>query len=378
MSTRISNIFEIYSGFTSDAEKTLSCKYYEGALKVLVAPDKYKYYYNFKNPEEAIAILGEETYKSKVRALDRVQKRIDAVNNVIKRYLGQPCLYFKGFARKYGGEFFTGNVQFFGGVLKLLIPKERMTTEEFLRVQAELNEKIKNTRFSTDIEISSQKQYYINYTFDMFGYLNEITKYLLSKIIKIDKPNKDNRVNSSLNEKNIINLISEKFDIITVEERYYCDFYVKQNGAIYPCNIKITKGRDADNTGGNIQLLQAFTNFNLDAGTRYSDNIVNPILLEKMMTKQYNREVNKDYYFLIILTDGSRVENIFPSSVLRITQMTYNMDNLPFQVRWRNNMIPKRINIPESIAHFKGMINSHRANRKLSKIEILEKLSLIP
>ena len=73
--------------------------------------------------------------------------------------------------------------------------------------------------------------------------LVEICNYLQSFNFKLSNQQNDGRINSILNEDEVLKIIEQKFNIETPQARDWADFYIDKT----PINIKITTTNTADN-----------------------------------------------------------------------------------------------------------------------------------
>ncbi|GAA8993711.1 hypothetical protein Taitung14_10910 [Helicobacter pylori] len=99
--------------------------------------------------------------------------------------------------------------------------------------------------------------------------LNEIAKFLKTNPYNLSQPLQDGRLNSSVNEEEILNTIKHSFPIQLPKAREWWDFSFEENGIFYPVNIKTTTTKTADNQG--IQTLQPNGN-NLPFQCKWDDN----------------------------------------------------------------------------------------------------------
>ncbi|WP_237015067.1 restriction endonuclease [Helicobacter pylori] len=117
--------------------------------------------------------------------------------------------------------------------------------------------------------------------------LNEIAKFLKTNPYNLSQPLQDGRLNSSVNEEEILNTIKHFFPIQLPKAREWWDFSFEENDIFYPVNIKITTTKTADN-----------------------------------LNCKFNKNDPKD---------------IFINSLKGIQTLQPNGNNLPFQCKWDNN-----------------------------------------
>jgi len=85
--------------------------------------------------------------------------------------------------------------------------------------------------------------------------LSEIVSYLTDYNFELSSINNDGRVNSILNEDEVLKIISKKFDIVIPSSRNWADFYVND----IPVNIKITTTTTNDNASSKKGIYFALT-----------------------------------------------------------------------------------------------------------------------
>ena len=165
--------------------------------------------------------------------------------------------------------------------------------------------------------------------------------------------NDDGRINSCIDENNIIELLILKFTkrIKKPKIRMWYDILVFDY--IYgwlPVNIKTTTTLTNDNTGNLTMCVYAYTDELLDINKTYKNGKMSNILLDKLKNKKYNLSNKKDYYFIVL--NKSNSNDIIINSVKGLTVLTPNINNLPFQVCWNKNRVFKYENINIKIKSF--------------------------
>ena len=182
-----------------------------------------------------------------------------------------------------------------------------------------------------------------------------IKKYLESQAFRFSTQNEDGRINSCLDETNVIDMLIEKFGekIKKPKCRKWYDILVFDY--IYgwlPVNVKTTTTKTPDNTGNLTMCVYSYTDEKLDIhmDKSYQNGKMSDILFNKLENKKYNTNNKKDYYFLVLnKTDAS---DIIVNSVKGLTILHPNINNLPFQVRWDKNKTFKYENINKKIKLF--------------------------
>ncbi len=158
--------------------------------------------------------------------------------------------------------------------------------------------------------------------------LNEIAEFLRTNPYNLSQPLQDGRLNSSVNEEEILNTIKDYFPIQLPKVREWWDFSFKKNDIFYPVNIKTTTTKTADDLNGKLGIYYAL------CGLLPEFN--NEIAWEKYfhkLHKDLGTNTNRDYYFLIINKNDPK--DIFINSLKGI--QTLQPNNLPFQCKWDNN-----------------------------------------
>jgi len=166
--------------------------------------------------------------------------------------------------------------------------------------------------------------------------MNEIVNYLKSGDMLLSKQSKDGRVNSILNEDEILRIIEQRFNIDVPRARDWADFYIDA----IPVNIKVTTTNTADNASSKKGVYYALT------GTIYQGNNTWEQYLQSL--KENISDSEKDYYFLIINKEDT--QDIFFNSLKCITSLVPNGNNLPFQIKWKDNKILQRKTFEEAKA----------------------------
>ncbi|MBH0280511.1 restriction endonuclease [Helicobacter pylori] len=158
--------------------------------------------------------------------------------------------------------------------------------------------------------------------------LNEIAEFLKTNPYNLSQPLQDGRLNSSVNEEEILNIIKHSFPIQLLKAREWWDFSFEENKIFYPVNIKTTTTKTADNLNCKLGIYYAL------CGLLPEFN--NEIAWEKYFQKLHKdlgTNTNRDYYFLIINKNDPK--DVFINSLKGI--QTLQPNNLPFQCKWDNN-----------------------------------------
>ncbi|MGN8531783.1 restriction endonuclease [Helicobacter pylori] len=158
--------------------------------------------------------------------------------------------------------------------------------------------------------------------------LNEIAEFLKTNPYHLSQPLQDGRLNSSVNEEEILNTIKDYFPIQLPKAREWWDFSFKENDIFYPVNIKTTTTKTADNLNGKLGIYYALCGL--------VPEFNNEIAWEKYFQKLHKdlgTNTNRDYYFLIINKNDPK--DVFINSLKGI--QTLQPNNLPFQCKWDDN-----------------------------------------
>jgi len=183
----------------------------------------------------------------------------------------------------------------------------------------------------------------------------KIKKYLKLLAFQFSNQNEDGRINSSIDEDEVIKLLVKKFDEKIKKPKIRMWYDILAFDYMYgwiPINIKTTTTLTSDNTGNLAMCVYAYTNEILDihSNKSYENGQMSNILFNKLKHKKYNTNNKKDYYFIVLnKTDAS---DIIINSVKGLTILTPNINNLPFQVNWSKNRIFKYENIEKKIKLF--------------------------
>ena len=183
----------------------------------------------------------------------------------------------------------------------------------------------------------------------------KIQSYLKVQAFQFSSQNEDGRINSCIDEAEVIILLIEKFGsrIKKPEKRHWYDIlaYDYMYGWI-PINIKTTTTLTSDNTGNLAMCVYAYTDEILDIHNvkSYDNGKMSNILFNKLKKKEYNFNNKKDYYFIVL--NKIDTSSIIVNSVKGLTLLTPNINNLPFQVCWNKNRSYKYENIHKKIKQF--------------------------
>jgi len=206
-----------------------------------------------------------------------------------------------------------------------------------------------------------------------------IQHYLKSQTFNFSTQNEDGRINSCIDEDEVIKLLIKKFNnkIHKPKIRMWYDILVFD--CIYgwiPINIKTTTTITSDNTGNLAMCVYAYTDEILDIhkNTSYENGKMSNILFNKLKNKKYNTNNKKDYYFIVL--NKTCASDIIINSVKGLTILTPNINNLPFQVNWSKNRIFKYDNINKKIKIFIDCLQKPKLSWKETFMSNIRKLDL--
>ena len=160
--------------------------------------------------------------------------------------------------------------------------------------------------------------------------LCEISKYLKSQNVHFSSQFEDGRINSVMNEDEVIKIIAKEFDIIPAKARNWFDFCIETKNDFYPVNIKITDTTHADNLNCKLGIYYALTGILPD----FSNEIPWISYFEKIKGN-FGLDKHKDYYFLVCNKNNSK--DVFVNSLKELQNLQPNGNNLPFQCKWNDN-----------------------------------------
>lgn len=161
----------------------------------------------------------------------------------------------------------------------------------------------------------------------MMKYLNDIVDFLKENPVILKNENDDGRINSAINEQEILNCIFAKFHKVSIPKmRAWYDFAIYDKSETF-VNIKISDldNSSADNCSSKLGMGYALCG-KKNMPIRW-DNF------HKMLADEL--KIGYDYYFLVINSNDSR--DCFWTSLKRIKTLVSNGNNLPFQCDWSKN-----------------------------------------
>lgn len=193
----------------------------------------------------------------------------------------------------------------------------------------------------------------------------KLQKYLKSKTIKFSTKNKDGRINSCIDESQVVNLLVEKFgDRIAVPKirMWYDILAFDYKCGWIPINIKITTTLTNDNVGNLTMCVFSYTNYPIDLHKSYNNGSMSKILFDKLKNKQYNTNNKKDYYFIVL--NKNIQEDIIINSLKGVEILIPNTNNLPFQICWDKNRKFYYLSCSKKIKDFIDCLKKPKPNWK--------------
>lgn len=147
----------------------------------------------------------------------------------------------------------------------------------------------------------------------------------LQHLIKPCNRHKDGRLNSAEDEDNIIQKLKDRYGSNVVEPKIREWYDVELFG--YKVNIKSSGMNGSDNANAKAALLYCFTSGSVTNNTwsHFYDSFENVV------------NQGRNYYFIVFDKNTGKV---YLQSLLTLAKLTPNGSNLPFQVYWKDNLVP--------------------------------------
>ena len=192
--------------------------------------------------------------------------------------------------------------------------------------------------------------------------LYSMQSYLKTRNFIFAEGNDDGRVNSTIDEPGIIDLLVSKYGDKRIKKpkiRMWFDILVRDYMYGWlPVNIKTTTTSTSDNTGNMAMCVYAYTDevLELDTSKSYNNGKMSKILLSRLKERRYNKISKKDYYFVVLNKSDSK--DIIVNSVKGLTVLTPNINNLPYQVNWGQNREFVHESIEKSVKKFVECLKS--------------------
>lgn len=195
--------------------------------------------------------------------------------------------------------------------------------------------------------------------------LTQVVEYLNSINITACDEHSDGRVNSIQDEATIIKALQDKFgDENIVEPKAREWFDVRIFG--HPVQIKASaysKGA-SDNFSSKAAILYALTTLEeSEVGVRGWHDFEHALL-------KHSGENNRDYH---IITMNKDTGSFHLTSLKRLNKLTSNGNNLPFQIKWRDNIQPVERNHDDAYRFIVGAYKDS-VRKKISVHQLVDVL----
>lgn len=161
--------------------------------------------------------------------------------------------------------------------------------------------------------------------------LVEVTEYLNTQSIAVSENHEDGRVNSIDDEDTIIDMLVDKFgdNIETPPPRCWWDVKIFN----HPVNIKSSKfASAADNFSSKAAILYALTDLPEEEVTCTSWKS-----FQNKLQMNSSQSSPRDYYILVL---DKTTNQVHLQSLKSLNKLTSNGNNLPFQIKWKDNVTP--------------------------------------
>ena len=209
-------------------------------------------------------------------------------------------------------------------------------------------------------------------------FLRVIQNYLSSILYSFSNSTDDGRINSFIDENNIIKILYSKYgDRIRIPKiRMWYDILIYDR--VYgwlPVNIKSTTTLTKDNTGNMAMCVYAYTDEQLDLFTdkTYENGKMSLIFIDKIKNKKYNYNFKKDYYFLVL--NKKQPSDIIINSVKGLNRIYVNNNNLPFQICWNKNRNYEYNGIKKSVCSLLSSFQKIKHNWKKNFIDNIKNIN---
>ncbi len=160
--------------------------------------------------------------------------------------------------------------------------------------------------------------------------LMEMKEHLVLTAIQLEKRHADGRLNSAINEEQILEVLRKKFSIEEPEAREWYDFIAVDGKFKFPVNIKVSTLETTDNVQCKLGIYYALTGKWPD----FSNGIAWESFFKRVKS-DLNYSESGDYFFLVV--GKSDPSDIIVTSLKQIGSLVPNGNNLPFQCHWGRN-----------------------------------------
>ena len=161
--------------------------------------------------------------------------------------------------------------------------------------------------------------------------LVEVVEFLNSIAISVSENHEDGRVNSIDDEQTIVKLLISKYGDNIEIPKARCWWDLKVFG--YPINIKSSKyGTAADNFSSKAAVLYDLTNL-----PEEQVKVTTWQKFQQALLNHSSEDNHRDYHIFSL----NKVTNeVHLSSLKTLKKITPNGNNLPFQIKWVDNLDP--------------------------------------
>lgn len=157
-----------------------------------------------------------------------------------------------------------------------------------------------------------------------------VCDFLAEHQVRLSEATRDGRINSSMNEDEILNRVEKRFDIIRPQARAWYDFAIESRNGFFPINIKVTDTNHADNLNCKLGIYYALTGFI----PSFRNEIAWLPFFERLH-RDFGKNTQNDYYFLIV--NKQNPSDVFATKLKGLQTIVANGNNLPFQCCWQLN-----------------------------------------
>jgi len=185
---------------------------------------------------------------------------------------------------------------------------------------------------------------------DIYDMLGRIASRLEAAGVAIPENNRDGRISSGLNEDAVIDAVESivrstvqqegiSASFVRAAPRWWFDFAIRitsgERNLLVPVNVKISTLDTPDNINSKLGIFYALSGQEPDCSSSVSWEKFHEILKVAV-------GVNKDadYYFLVVEKASGLSGRIFMQSMRRLRVICPNGNNMPFQCKWRDNIVP--------------------------------------
>ncbi len=200
--------------------------------------------------------------------------------------------------------------------------------------------------------------------------LKRICAFLRKANVQLPGQSRDGRMDSSTNEKPVIDLLVGKFSstiMVPSKPRHWYDFAVADGGVLVPVNIKITALRGAaDNLNCKLGIYYALTGKEPTFANGIPWGKFHKVLMDNITPN------DRDYYFLVI--NKRKPSELFAIGLKEIAVLQPNGNNLPFQCCWRNNRVPKQRSFAAAKSYIIKQLRASHGLRTLASEQFSSRL----